>query len=301
MFGAVVRLFGLCTLDGRMPGRNIFGKDCKDIGVRLCLDMDVSTILYGYVARCRMDTNGFICSARGCHVNVSAINGHIATGIAVAYRRNHIGLGRRIQGAVAGNGKVTVLNSNGALPGIGRYGVDARHADGEVALGADGASVVAVELHVVSAIPGPGSRLVAGSGARVVLRAADVDPLGGERHARQQQLADHEHTGPRASKFCPHAAPRSVRERARAVVVDWVVMDLLSHVSLLVVRGASVTPCYGKIAGSRGTNSQVAHLPAQKATSAQSPRGVFAFQRPAHTILVYNRGNGYSVHPKDRS
>ena len=70
------------------------------------------------------------------------------------------------------------------MPGVGRDGVGARHADGEIALGADGAAVVAVEFHVVGAVPGPGSGIVAGGSAPVVLRAADADPLGGERHAR---------------------------------------------------------------------------------------------------------------------
>lgn len=92
------------------------------------------------------------------------------------------------------------------------------HVNVEVALGTDAGAVVAIELHVVGAVPGPRSGLVAG--ALVVLRAANVDPFGGERHARQQQLAGHERASPRTGKLGAHTSPRSMGERARAVAVD---------------------------------------------------------------------------------
>ena len=251
--GDIIRFFLLAFLSSVSTGK-VIGKDT--VGAhrwtprsfrRFCLDFDIGALIDRHAAGRRANARRTVHCARSRHVDVGAADGHIATRIAVAFRRNHIGLSRRIKGAIAGNGKVAVLDSNGALPGVGRDGVGARHADGEVTLGADGAAVVAVELHVVSAIPGPGSCLVAGSGARVVLRAAHADPLGGERHARQQQLADHERASPRTGELGAHATPRSVRERARAAVVDWVVMDLLSHVSLLVVRGTSAVLCCGSL------------------------------------------------------
>ena len=295
-----IRLFLLAFL-GSVSVWNVISMDTADdlrwtprSFSRFRLDFDISALIDCHAAGRRANARHVFRCTRRRRVDADAADGHIATGIAVAYRRNHIVLGRRIQGAVAGNGKVTVLNSNGALPGVGRDGVIASHADSEVSLSTDAGAIVAVELHVVSAIPGPGSCLVAGSGARVVLRAAHVDPVGGERHARQQQLTDHERTGPRAGEFCAHAAPCSVGEQARAAVVDWVVMDLLSHVSLLVVRGASMTPCYGKISESRGTNSHVAHLPVQKATSMRLPSAPRPPKGPPPTAMVYNRGHNHS-------
>lgn len=167
---------------------NVIGKDTVDALRwtprplrRFRLDFDIGALIDRHAAGRRANARRFVHCARSRHVDVGAADGHIATRIAVAFRRNHIGLSRRIKGAVAGNGKVTVLNSNSALTGIGRDGVGARHIDGEVALSADTGAVVAIELHVVGAVPGPRSGLVAG--ALVVLRAANVDPFGGERHA----------------------------------------------------------------------------------------------------------------------
>lgn len=174
--------------------------------------MDVGALVNGYVARPRMNADGMRHFVRCRHVNVGTADVHVAAGLTVPRNRYRISpgrrveshvardgeataldlnsapallwFGRRVEGSLPRDGKVAVLDLDSALQGIGRYGVGARHADIEVALSADAGTDVAVELHVVGAVPGPRSGLVAGNRALVVLRAADVDPVGGERHAR---------------------------------------------------------------------------------------------------------------------
>ena len=84
---------------------------------------------------------------------------------------------------------VRAISDQDAIAVVVGDGVVARVAHVELALGLDCAAVVAVELHVVGAVPAPGARLVACRGAGVVLGAVNVDPLGGKRGVRHEQRA----------------------------------------------------------------------------------------------------------------
>ena len=194
-----------------MLGGVVFGTDCNGRVEPICLDVDVGALANGYVACPRVNADGIRHIVLCRHVNVGTADVHVAASLTVPRNRYRIGPGRRVESHVARDGEATVLDLNsalappssgrcvesplprdgeiavldldGALPGFGRDGVIAGHADIEVALSADAGAVVTAELHVVGAVPGPGSGLVAGGRAVVVLRSADVDPVGGERHA----------------------------------------------------------------------------------------------------------------------
>lgn len=86
-----------------------------------------------------------------------------------------------------------------------------RIGDVELATRGDGTAVVAVEPHVVGAVPGPGARLVACRRSGVVCRAADVDPLRGQGHVGHEEAARYRDA---------HGARDQAAGRARPVGTD---------------------------------------------------------------------------------
>ena len=111
---------------------------------------------------------------------------------------------------------ITIHNQDATAVLVGD-GVIARVVYVELALGLDCTAVIAVELHIVGAVPAPGAGVVARRSAGVVLGAADVDPFGGKRDARHEQRAHRERAGQAADDAAGHAAPAPACEHGTVV------------------------------------------------------------------------------------
>ena len=150
--------------------------------------------------------------ARGVD-SASAVDVDVADGSDGVTRRCHV----ERAGRVALNIKLgvlvrAILNLDAAAVVVSD-GVVALVAHVELARCLDRAAVIAVELHVVGAVPAPGAGGVARRGAGVVLGAADVHPLGRERDARHEQRTYRERAYGAYNDAACHAAPAAVCEQ----------------------------------------------------------------------------------------
>ena len=184
-------------LDTFGAARCIHGARARDREVALCL-------------------NSVGSSARGVH-SAWARNGEVACGF------NRIGLGCHIELIRALRARyvqlcflvsaILRLDGGSGVIGLGFHGVLALVRNVELACSLDRTAVIAVELHVVGAVPGPGARLVAYRGASFIPGVADVDPLGRERDARHEQRAHRKRAYGACNDAACHAAPAAVCEQ----------------------------------------------------------------------------------------
>ena len=146
----------------------------------------------------------------------STVDVNVAFGGDGIARRCHVERARCITLNVELGVLVRTIRDLDALAVVVGDGVIGRVAHVELARGLDCTAVIAVELHIVGAVPAPGSA-VARRGAGVVLGAADVDPFGGKRDARHEQRAHRERAGQAADDAAGHATPAPAREHGTVV------------------------------------------------------------------------------------
>ena len=175
--------------------------------IRIARGVNVSRALDGDIAP---GIDGIVLGARGVD-SASAVDVDAADGSDGVTRRCHV----ERAGRVALNIKLgvlvrAILNLDAAAVAVSDD-VVALVAHVELARCLDRAAVIAVELHIVGAVPGPGAGLVAC--CSVVLSAADVDPLGRERDARHEQRAHRKRAYGAYNDAARHAAPAAVCEQ----------------------------------------------------------------------------------------
>ena len=184
-------------LDTFGTARCIHCARARDREVALCLNSVGSSAcgVHGAWARNGEVACGFNCIGLGCHIELIR-----------AIRARYVQLRFLVSAILRFDGGSGVI-------GFGFHGVLALVRNVELACRVDRTAVIAVELHIVGAVPAPGAGLVACRGAGVVLGAADVHPLGRERDARHEQRAHRERAGQAADDAARHAAPAAVCEQ----------------------------------------------------------------------------------------
>ena len=191
-------------LDAFGTARCIHGARARDREIALCL-------------------NSVGSSACGVH-SAWARNGEVACGFNCIGLSCHIELIRAIRARYVQlcflASAILRLDGGSGVIGLGFHGVLALVGNVELARSLDRTAVIAVELHIVGAVPAPGAGGVSrGPRGRFVADAANVHPLRRERDARHEQRTYRERAGQAADDAARHAAPAAVREQRATVHV----------------------------------------------------------------------------------
>ena len=185
-------------LDTFGTARCIHGARARDREVALCLNSVGSSArgVHSAWARNGEVACGFNCIGLGCHIELIR-----------AIRARYVQLRFLVSAILRFDGGSGVI-------GLGFHGVLALVRNVELACSIDRTAVIAVELHIVGAVPGPGAGGVSrGPRGRFVADAADVHPLGRERDARHEQRAHRERAYGAYNDAACHAAPAAVCEQ----------------------------------------------------------------------------------------